>query len=160
MSAAICKCSPVNSSAKDGSDAGRIPPGASKKLCSRRAPLICTKPGPQLSTAKPPEESFKWIFMACAIIRDFARHAAIFANMKNSFKVAVAGAGTVGGAVLRLLHDNAEIIAARCGRRVEVCAVGARDAAKARARYAQYAPQFVKGWRRIAEHPEADAVVE
>ncbi|MGI9306017.1 MAG: homoserine dehydrogenase [Gammaproteobacteria bacterium] len=80
--------------------------------------------------------------------------------MKNSFKVAVAGAGTVGGAVLRLLHDNAELIAARCGRRVEVCAVGARDAAKARARYAQYAPQFVKGWRRIAEHPEADAVVE
>jgi len=41
--------------------------------------------------------------------------------------VGVAGLGTVGGGVLRLLRENAGVITARAGRAVEVVAVSARD---------------------------------
>ena len=41
--------------------------------------------------------------------------------------VGVAGLGTVGAGVLRLLHDNADLIAARAGRPIVVSAVSARD---------------------------------
>jgi homoserine dehydrogenase len=41
--------------------------------------------------------------------------------------VAVAGLGTVGAGVLKLLRDNAEIVAARAGRPIAVTAVSARD---------------------------------
>ena len=48
--------------------------------------------------------------------------------MPEKVALAVAGLGTVGGAVLRQLRDNADVVAARCGgRRVEVVAVSARD---------------------------------
>lgn len=42
-------------------------------------------------------------------------------------KVALGGLGTVGAGVLRLLRENAELIAARAGRPIEVVAVSARD---------------------------------
>ncbi|MEO5336496.1 MAG: homoserine dehydrogenase [Magnetospirillum sp. WYHS-4] len=42
-------------------------------------------------------------------------------------KVAVAGLGTVGGGTVRLLHENKDILAARCGRPVELRAVAERD---------------------------------
>jgi homoserine dehydrogenase len=42
-------------------------------------------------------------------------------------RVGIAGLGTVGGGVLRVLHDNAELVAARAGRPVVVSAVSARD---------------------------------
>jgi len=42
-------------------------------------------------------------------------------------RIAVAGLGTVGAGVLRLLRSNADLIAGRCGRRMEVVAVSARD---------------------------------
>jgi homoserine dehydrogenase len=41
--------------------------------------------------------------------------------------VGVAGLGTVGGGVLRLLRQNADIIAARAGRPITVTAISARD---------------------------------
>jgi homoserine dehydrogenase len=44
-----------------------------------------------------------------------------------SLRVGVAGLGTVGAGVLRMLRDNAAVIAARAGRRIEVTAVSARD---------------------------------
>ncbi|MCY4031651.1 MAG: homoserine dehydrogenase [Hyphomicrobiales bacterium] len=48
--------------------------------------------------------------------------------MSEKVTLAIAGLGTVGGAVLRQLRDNADVIAARCGsRRIEVVAVSARD---------------------------------
>jgi homoserine dehydrogenase len=46
--------------------------------------------------------------------------------------VGVAGLGTVGGGVLRLLRENAELIAARAGRPIVVSAVSARDRARDR----------------------------
>ena len=47
--------------------------------------------------------------------------------MTRPLSVGVAGLGTVGGGVLKLLRDNADIVAARAGRPVAVTAVSARD---------------------------------
>ena len=46
--------------------------------------------------------------------------------------VAVAGLGTVGAGVLKLLRDNAELVAARAGRPIAVTAVSARDRSRDR----------------------------
>ena len=80
--------------------------------------------------------------------------------MTRPVSVALAGAGTVGGEVLRLLRENARAVEARCGRRAEVCAIGVRDAKKARARLPEYADLFVQGWEKAAKHPEAEIVLE
>jgi homoserine dehydrogenase len=45
----------------------------------------------------------------------------------NPLRVGIAGLGTVGGGVLRILRDNAEIVAARAGRPIAGAAVSARD---------------------------------
>jgi homoserine dehydrogenase len=47
-------------------------------------------------------------------------------------RIAIAGLGTVGAGVIRLLATNATLIAARAGRRIEVVAVSARDRGKER----------------------------
>jgi len=52
--------------------------------------------------------------------------------MTRPLSVAVAGLGTVGGGVLKLLRDNADIVAARAGRPIAVTAVSARDREKDR----------------------------
>ncbi len=76
-------------------------------------------------------------------------------------KIALVGAGVVGAGVLRLLSKHAELLAARAGRRIVVCAIATRDIARARKRLpAEYAPLLVKGWRKAATHPDADIVVE
>jgi homoserine dehydrogenase len=46
--------------------------------------------------------------------------------MSDALKVALLGCGTVGGAVLRLLEEQADDLAARIGRRVEVVGVAVR----------------------------------
>ena len=52
--------------------------------------------------------------------------------MADVLRVALAGLGTVGGGVVRLLDANAELIARRAGRRIEVVAVSARDRSRDR----------------------------
>ena len=52
--------------------------------------------------------------------------------MAEPLKVALAGLGTVGGGVVRLLDANRDLIARRAGRAIEVVAVSARDRAKNR----------------------------
>jgi homoserine dehydrogenase len=47
-------------------------------------------------------------------------------------RVGIAGLGTVGGGVLRVLRDNADLIAARAGRPILVTAISARDRARNR----------------------------
>jgi len=47
-------------------------------------------------------------------------------------RVALAGLGTVGGGVIKLLDANRDLIARRAGRRIEVVAVSARDRTKDR----------------------------
>ncbi|MBX9813743.1 MAG: homoserine dehydrogenase [Proteobacteria bacterium SG_bin5] len=73
-------------------------------------------------------------------------------------RVALAGLGTVGGGVIRLLDANGALIARRAGRPIEIVAVSARDRAKDRGvditRFA-----WVDDTTRLAE-AEADVVVE
>ncbi len=52
--------------------------------------------------------------------------------MSTPLKVAVAGLGTVGAGVLKLLAKNGALVARRCGRPIEVVAVSARSRGKDR----------------------------
>jgi homoserine dehydrogenase len=52
--------------------------------------------------------------------------------MTRPLSVGLAGLGTVGGGVLKLLRDNADIVSARAGRPIAVTAVSARDRSKDR----------------------------
>src|SRR5262249_6741731 len=52
--------------------------------------------------------------------------------MASPLKIGIAGLGTVGGAVARLLEQQREALAARCGRAIEVVAVSARSRSKRR----------------------------
>ena len=52
--------------------------------------------------------------------------------MIRPLSVGLAGLGTVGGGVLKMLRDNADIVAARAGRPIAVTAVSARDRSKDR----------------------------
>jgi homoserine dehydrogenase len=52
--------------------------------------------------------------------------------MSQALKVGVAGLGTVGSALIALIADQGDALAARCGRRIEVVAVCARSKSKKR----------------------------
>ena len=52
--------------------------------------------------------------------------------MNRPLSVGIAGLGTVGGGVLKMLRDNADIVTARAGRPIAVTAVSARDRSKDR----------------------------
>lgn len=52
--------------------------------------------------------------------------------MSASFKIAIAGLGTVGGGVMKALAARGGELSSRAGRRLEVVGVSARDRAKAR----------------------------
>lgn len=74
-------------------------------------------------------------------------------------RIALAGIGTVGVGVIRLLEANRELIARRAGRPIEVVAVSARDRSKDRgvdlSRY-----RWDDDMDDMADHPDVDAVVE
>ncbi len=79
--------------------------------------------------------------------------------MSEPLRVALAGLGTVGGGVIRLLDANRELIARRAGREIEIVAVSARDRGKDRgvdlSRFA-----WVDDTTALAKQPGADVVVE
>jgi len=75
------------------------------------------------------------------------------------FRVAIAGLGTVGGGTVALLARNADRIAERCGKRVEIAAVSARNATKARTLPLNGAT-FVDDATALADIPGIDAIVE
>ncbi len=52
--------------------------------------------------------------------------------MSNSLKVALAGLGTVGAGVVKLIDANRDLIARRAGRPIEIVAVSARDRGRER----------------------------
>ncbi|MFN3435236.1 MAG: homoserine dehydrogenase, partial [Sphingomonas sp.] len=80
-------------------------------------------------------------------------------NDSSPLRVALAGLGTVGGGVIRLLDANRDLITRRAGRPIEVVAVSARDRYKDRGidlgRFA-----WVDDTRELAGHDGADVVVE
>jgi homoserine dehydrogenase len=77
----------------------------------------------------------------------------------DPLRIAIAGLGTVGAGVIRLLDTNRDLIAARAGRPIEIVAVSARDRSKDRgvdiARF---------GWEddmsALAARADVDVVVE
>ena len=79
--------------------------------------------------------------------------------MTRPLSVAVAGLGTVGGGVLKVLRDNADIVTARAGRPIAVTAVSARDRTKDRG-----VPVSGLRWYddpvALATDPAVDVVVE
>jgi len=78
--------------------------------------------------------------------------------MTKPLRVALAGLGTVGGGVIRVLDANRDLIARRAGRPIEIVAVSARDRGKDRgvdiARF-----DWVDDTTALARH-DADVVVE
>ncbi|WP_296721307.1 homoserine dehydrogenase [Erythrobacter sp.] len=74
-------------------------------------------------------------------------------------RIAIAGLGTVGVGVIRLLATNAGIIAARAGRPIEVVAVSARDRSKDRG--VSIAPfAWEDDMTALARRDDVDVVVE
>ncbi|WP_299618823.1 homoserine dehydrogenase [Pelagibius sp.] len=79
--------------------------------------------------------------------------------MTKALRIAVAGLGTVGGGTLRLLDRNAEAIAARSGRALQVTAVCARERGRDRGLdLSGY--QWFDDPVALAEQADADVVVE
>jgi homoserine dehydrogenase len=79
--------------------------------------------------------------------------------MTDALKVAIAGLGTVGAGVVKLLDANRDLIARRAGRPIEVVAVSAQSRSKDRgvdlSRF-----DWVDDARELARHGAADVVVE
>jgi homoserine dehydrogenase len=74
------------------------------------------------------------------------------------FRIGIAGLGTVGSAVLKLLQDNDDLIAARAGRKVEIAAVSALDRKKNRG--TKIAAEWIDDPAALASFKQLDAVVE
>ncbi|MBO0750822.1 MAG: homoserine dehydrogenase [Bradyrhizobiaceae bacterium] len=79
--------------------------------------------------------------------------------MVAPLKAGVAGLGTVGAAVVRLVAGQRELIEARCGRGIEIAAVTARSAAKERD-LGGARPRFVADPVALAGDSEIDVFVE
>ena len=79
--------------------------------------------------------------------------------MVAPLKAGIAGLGTVGSAVVRLLEQQREQIAARCGRGIEVTAVTARSPGKTRD-LGGATPRFVTDPVALAGDGEIDVFVE
>src|SRR5690242_6831953 len=79
--------------------------------------------------------------------------------MTHPLSVAVAGLGTVGGGVLKLLRDNADVVAARAGRAIAVTAVSARDRTRDRG-VSLSGLRWYEDPVALATDPAVDVVVE
>jgi homoserine dehydrogenase len=79
--------------------------------------------------------------------------------VKPPLKIAVAGLGTVGAGTLQLLQHQAELLAARAGRRIIVAAVSARDRRRDRG-VELTAARWYEDAAAMAADPEIDVVVE
>ncbi len=79
--------------------------------------------------------------------------------MTRPLSVALAGLGTVGGGVLQLLRDNADIVTARAGRPIAVTVVSARDQSKDRG-FSLTGLRWYEDPVALATDPAVDVVVE
>src|SRR5215470_13474790 len=79
--------------------------------------------------------------------------------MVAPLKVGIAGLGTVGAEVVRLIETQARVLAGRSGRGIRVVAVTARSKAKKRGIDLR-GVEWVKDPMALATHPEVDCFVE
>ncbi|MCB9983134.1 MAG: homoserine dehydrogenase [Rhodospirillales bacterium] len=76
-----------------------------------------------------------------------------------SLRLGIAGLGTVGAGVVKIIQEHAEILAKRCGRAIEITAVSARDVSKDRGvDVSGY--DWVDDPVALAERDDVDVVVE
>jgi len=79
--------------------------------------------------------------------------------MSEPLKIAVAGMGTVGAGILKLIDRHAGLLASRTGREIQVTAVSARDRNKDRGVSLEGIP-FFEDAARMAVEADADVIVE
>src|ERR1700761_9116759 len=79
--------------------------------------------------------------------------------MVAPLKVGIAGLGTVGAEVVRLIENESRALSARCGRGVRVVAVTARSKAKKRGVDLR-GIEWAKSPQALAEDPKVDCFVE
>ncbi len=79
--------------------------------------------------------------------------------MEKSLKIGIAGLGTVGGGTLSILQNQSEMLESRCGRKLQVVAVSARDANKKRG-FDMGDLRFVANPVDLANDGDIDVVVE
>jgi homoserine dehydrogenase len=79
--------------------------------------------------------------------------------MAKPLRIALCGLGTVGQGVVGILTRHADLLAARCGRPLQLVVVSARDATKARAVDIS-AYEFVSDPLAVATRADIDVVVE
>ncbi|MBT5457749.1 MAG: homoserine dehydrogenase [Rhodospirillaceae bacterium] len=79
--------------------------------------------------------------------------------MNTPLKIAVAGLGTVGAGLVRLLHERREALALQCGKPILVTAVSARDKSKDRGLDLQGMAWFDDA-ETMAREADAEVVVE
>ena len=80
-------------------------------------------------------------------------------NELQPIKVGLIGLGTVGGGTVSVLQRNAEIIARRAGRRIEITAATARDLKKTRP-FSTAGIELVENPNELVARPDIDIVVE
>ena len=81
-------------------------------------------------------------------------------NSMASIKVGLLGLGVVGGGTWKVLRNNAEEIARRAGRRIEITAVAVRNIDKAKKLLGDSDIRLTTDGLEIARDPEIDIVVE
>ncbi|MDX1949641.1 MAG: homoserine dehydrogenase [Rickettsiales bacterium] len=79
--------------------------------------------------------------------------------MSSSLKIAIAGLGTVGSGVMKILADKQEILHKKTGKKIEIIAVSARDKNKARDINLSHI-KWCDNALELAEIPEAEAIIE
>lgn len=79
--------------------------------------------------------------------------------MSNALKIAVAGLGTVGAGILKLLNQHGDLIERRAGRRIQVVAISARDRNKDRG-VSLDGLTFYEDAVKMAVETDCDVVVE
>jgi len=79
--------------------------------------------------------------------------------MSEPLKIAVAGLGTVGAGITKILNQHGNLLERRCGRRLQVTAVSARDKSKDRGVPLE-GYEFFEDAAQMAVEAEADVVFE
>ncbi len=79
--------------------------------------------------------------------------------MSAPLSVGIAGLGTVGGGIIKMLHDNADLVTARAGRDVVVSAVSARNRSRDRG-FAMDGLRWFDDAVAMASDPGIDVIVE
>jgi homoserine dehydrogenase len=79
--------------------------------------------------------------------------------MTTPLKIAVAGLGTVGAGIIKIIDQHGELLARRCGRELQVTAVSARDKTKDRG-VSLEGMEFFEDAAKMAAEADADVVFE